>query len=365
MSKIYLKSTFTHRCDTAENWSQVNPVLKKGEVGVELGSPSAMKIGDGVTPWNTLEYFAEKWADVSESDTSDGKKRTTLTGEAGHYLTLKSQESINIEGRGIALRPSNGTLNLNSGNGNGKVKIQNVADPTVATEAATKNYVDTAIGELSGDKQDKFADYTSVEEYDCNVLKLTNTSAEFQLRNNQNQRLMSAYSSNAVGKGNTFTVGIDYTGLKMYDDSPNIILMEKGAIKNVADPTEEQDAATKNYVDSKELAAEASLITNSGETQQLSLIARNQNGHVTAVSNTSNNTFDFANVQSARIELTVPETVNNTDCYCGQVYYEEAAGEPHLMGIFETRENNVYTAPLKLLPTSSLTKIFVSFTLMS
>lgn len=175
MSKIFIQDfIFQPARKTAAEWEAENPVLKDGEVGVELGDPAAVKIGDGVTPWNGLEYSLnnaakqDKWAETAESNTSDGKKRTTLTGKAGHYLTLKSQESISVEGRGIELKPSNGCLKLNSGNGSGKVKVQNVAEPTAPTEAATKNYVDTAVEELSGDKQDKFAE---VSDYSVKITK--------------------------------------------------------------------------------------------------------------------------------------------------------------------------------------------------
>lgn len=44
---------------TAEEWSASNPVLLKGEFGVELGTTPAdnkIKIGDGITAWNSLAY---------------------------------------------------------------------------------------------------------------------------------------------------------------------------------------------------------------------------------------------------------------------------------------------------------------------
>ena len=49
------------RNDTAENWSSHNPVLLKGELAVEFGNDSRckLKIGDGVTDWNSLPYFNE------------------------------------------------------------------------------------------------------------------------------------------------------------------------------------------------------------------------------------------------------------------------------------------------------------------
>lgn len=44
------------RRDTAANWTSVNPVLAIGEQGYETDT-NKMKIGDGVTAWNTLAYF--------------------------------------------------------------------------------------------------------------------------------------------------------------------------------------------------------------------------------------------------------------------------------------------------------------------
>lgn len=39
------------------HWTQQNPVLESGEPGYEKDT-KMMKIGDGVTPWNDLQYFA-------------------------------------------------------------------------------------------------------------------------------------------------------------------------------------------------------------------------------------------------------------------------------------------------------------------
>ena len=43
------------RRDTADRWIMVNPVLSEGEPGFELDT-LRIKIGDGVTPWNSLGY---------------------------------------------------------------------------------------------------------------------------------------------------------------------------------------------------------------------------------------------------------------------------------------------------------------------
>ena len=45
------------RNDTAANWTTNNPTLAKGELGVQIDTKK-FKFGDGVTPWNSLDYGA-------------------------------------------------------------------------------------------------------------------------------------------------------------------------------------------------------------------------------------------------------------------------------------------------------------------
>lgn len=69
---VYLKdSVFTTRIDTSENWAAANPVLYKGERGID-STEGKEKVGDGVTAWNALPWFggggsapvAEVWEQV-------------------------------------------------------------------------------------------------------------------------------------------------------------------------------------------------------------------------------------------------------------------------------------------------------------
>jgi hypothetical protein len=46
------------RRDTLQNWSTNNPVLLSGEPGFETNT-GKLKIGDGVTPWNGLQYYIQ------------------------------------------------------------------------------------------------------------------------------------------------------------------------------------------------------------------------------------------------------------------------------------------------------------------
>lgn len=54
-----MQQKFAHliqRYNPAALWSQYNPVLLKGELGIESDTHKA-KLGDGVTAWNSLDYF--------------------------------------------------------------------------------------------------------------------------------------------------------------------------------------------------------------------------------------------------------------------------------------------------------------------
>lgn len=56
MAEIKIKARTTLRHDTAKNWVSANPVLLNGEVGIESDT-NLIKIGDGVTHWNDLNYI--------------------------------------------------------------------------------------------------------------------------------------------------------------------------------------------------------------------------------------------------------------------------------------------------------------------
>lgn len=57
------------RVYTAEQWTKDNPILLKGEIGVESDT-SLFKFGDEVTPWNDLPY-ARTIIDASVNEDSD------------------------------------------------------------------------------------------------------------------------------------------------------------------------------------------------------------------------------------------------------------------------------------------------------
>ena len=56
--KIFLNARYAFRSDTFNNWQNSNPILEKGEPAVVTDGIDGewLKIGDGVTPFNSLEW---------------------------------------------------------------------------------------------------------------------------------------------------------------------------------------------------------------------------------------------------------------------------------------------------------------------
>lgn len=51
--------TIQNRRATKSQWEAINPVLAAGEVGVEIGT-NKFKVGNGLSPWNALDYFVDE-----------------------------------------------------------------------------------------------------------------------------------------------------------------------------------------------------------------------------------------------------------------------------------------------------------------
>ncbi|MBR5011143.1 MAG: collagen-like protein [Clostridia bacterium] len=56
--KIFLNARYAFRSDTFNNWQNANPILEKGEPAVVTDGTHGewLKIGDGVTPFNSLQW---------------------------------------------------------------------------------------------------------------------------------------------------------------------------------------------------------------------------------------------------------------------------------------------------------------------
>lgn len=87
------------RNDTQTQWSTVNPVLLKGELGYDSDA-KMLKIGDGTTAWNDLDYLGAKPAEGGDgapgSGTTDkelGSIYVDTTSHKAYILVDKSEDS--------------------------------------------------------------------------------------------------------------------------------------------------------------------------------------------------------------------------------------------------------------------------------
>lgn len=73
------------RRDDTLAWESANPSLHQGEIGFEItstGQPNRLKIGDGFTSWNDLEY-------------ADDNAMETIREEYGNEISFNLQFDLN------------------------------------------------------------------------------------------------------------------------------------------------------------------------------------------------------------------------------------------------------------------------------
>lgn len=69
MAQTLNVETLQMRNDTAANWTSKNPILAKGELGVEIDTKK-FKFGDGITAWQDLSYASSNEYDLPTATTS-------------------------------------------------------------------------------------------------------------------------------------------------------------------------------------------------------------------------------------------------------------------------------------------------------
>lgn len=135
-----VKTRILLRSDIASAWTAANPVLLKGEVGIEYNPAVApaegrvikIKIGDGTTAWNALGYVADYDASIAAINT----QITTLNG--ADTVTGSVSQKIKAAIDGLAsvyqekLPEGAATGKYLTADGEGNLIWKAVADPTWA-----------------------------------------------------------------------------------------------------------------------------------------------------------------------------------------------------------------------------------------
>lgn len=83
--------TIQLRRDTAANWTLANSVLHQGELGLETDT-GKIKIGDGVTAWSSLSYFA------SGTVASVFGRTGAIVAQAGDYTASQVTGAVQVAG---------------------------------------------------------------------------------------------------------------------------------------------------------------------------------------------------------------------------------------------------------------------------
>ena len=83
------------RRDTAAVWLDTNPTLAQGEPGFEYDT-GLVKIGDGETSWNSLDYLTSSGATLTDKGTV-----TITAGSTEHWLATQRREQNDSSPRGL------------------------------------------------------------------------------------------------------------------------------------------------------------------------------------------------------------------------------------------------------------------------
>jgi hypothetical protein len=139
MANYELKTKIYLRNDVKSNWTQANPVLGKGEIGIEIDT-NKIKIGDGVSTWSNLEYFR---GNILVDDKS---------------IALNEQGAVTI--KGINDVGSGYTL---VSDGNGGVAWSKPSETTVEGLSALISALDDRVGDIELDVESVKGEITSIK----------------------------------------------------------------------------------------------------------------------------------------------------------------------------------------------------------
>lgn len=103
------------RRDTAARWSQFNPILLEGEIGVVTDNPNQYKIGDGINGWNSLPlrgYNGTVVEDLGADSLAVMSQKAVTDVLDENLFSLNYDELTSISEETGVLR-SNGTVDTN------------------------------------------------------------------------------------------------------------------------------------------------------------------------------------------------------------------------------------------------------------
>lgn len=116
------------RRDVAANWTVANPVLQDGEQGFDKTS-KCIKIGDGVTAWNSLGWVKTDYTNIINKPTLFNGDYNALTNKPTIPAAQVQSDWNAASGLGVILNKPV----LFSGDYNALTNKPAITDPTTAT----------------------------------------------------------------------------------------------------------------------------------------------------------------------------------------------------------------------------------------
>lgn len=157
MADTQLKTKILLRNDTATAWTTANPVLLRGEIGIEIDT-NKFKIGDGTKTWSALSYVGTQVEVTGEGEVITGASVSadgTLTLTRGKlylddvYLEAPLTYTANI---GVLTVPSSGSAQVGEA-GDSLLQLFNkilatAKDPTVTQPSVSISLTDAKAYEV-------------------------------------------------------------------------------------------------------------------------------------------------------------------------------------------------------------------------
>jgi hypothetical protein len=263
-------SPFSNYAVKANETQNLDNVLAKGN------DAANRKITNLANPTSAQDAVTRSYADAQ--DAADGDKNATNEIQDLALNSTTNTLSLTNDATSVDLSAYSQNLDnvLAKGNDAGNRKITNLANPTVAQDAVTKNYAD-AQDAADGDKNatNEIQDLSLVG----SELKITNNAtatginlAPFLGVDTDDQDLVLNTTTNML----SLTDDATPVDLSSYSQNLNNVLAKGNdagnrKISNLANPTVAQDAVTKSYVDGQD--ATDGDKNSSNEIQDLSLNA--------------------------------------------------------------------------------------------
>ncbi|MCE7935459.1 MAG: hypothetical protein DYG96_12850, partial [Chlorobi bacterium CHB2] len=281
---------------SAQTYTGANPLIRLDETGGS--APNLMDLRTAGTQHLVLTNAGALTATSIQATPIGTTTRslanvTDLDANGDVILGNAAADAVTVNGTTTFANPvtANGAVTLGNGNdnitlnaGTGVIsasndKIEDVADPTAAQDAATKNYIDnTVLGGVVGPFVQlgpaALQTYTGANPLirlnetgggTPNLMDLRTSGTQHLLLTNGGSLTVTAIEGSPIG-GTTRSTGafttLDANGAVTLGNGNDNITLDAGSgiisasgdkIENVADPTVAQDAATKNYIDNTAL----------------------------------------------------------------------------------------------------------------